>query len=98
MENGNEATVNGLRVLAESTKITRVNVDRLLDQHRIETAMKSGAWWAIRRNGQTQVWKRDARRIRIPYKCGFKGYGVITESDFLPDGRLDPQFYRMKEG
>lgn len=37
--------------------ITRKNVDRLLDAHKIECAMKNGKWWTIRRNGATKKWK-----------------------------------------
>ena len=63
-------------------RITRDNVDSLLDAGQIEIAMRNGRWWRIRRNGKTQTWKRDANRIRIPFKMGLYGHGAITEADF----------------
>ena len=69
--------------------ITRNNVDSLLDAGMIEVRMSrdlsdgSPRYWRIRRNGKTQTWKRDANRVRIPYKYGMYGYGVITETDFV---------------
>lgn len=69
-------------VMAEHNAITRDNIDALLDAGSIECAMRSGKWWTIRRNGATKRWKRDANRIRIPFKMGLYGYGAIDESDF----------------
>jgi len=63
--------------------ITRENIDRLLDARAIEIAMRNGNWWTIRRNGKTQKWKRDANRIKVPFKYGMYGYGSITETDFI---------------
>ncbi len=63
--------------------ITMDNVDDLLDAGHIEVAMRNGNWWRIRRNGATKRWKRDASRIRIPYKAGLYIYGAITETDFV---------------
>lgn len=62
--------------------ITRDNIDTLLDAGRLQVLMSSGRWWAIRRNGMTKRWKRDASRIYIPYKAGMYVYGSITETDF----------------
>lgn len=76
--------------------ITRHNVDQLLDAGKIEIAMRNGNWWKIRRNGKTQKWKKDADRIRIPYKAGLKVYGAISEDDFKFDGTLDPALFRLK--
>lgn len=80
--------------------ITRENVNELLDKGQIEIAMRSGKWWAIRRNGMTKRWKTDEQRIRIPYKFGLYGYGQITETDFCTyegvSGVLNPQFFRQK--
>ena len=75
------------------TKITRKNVDSLLDKGEIECAMRNGNWWRIRRNGATKTWKRDANRVYIPYKMGLYGYGAITETDF-ENGILNPAYYR----
>jgi len=76
---------NRFRVVesAECNRITRENVDALLDARSIEIAMSNGNWWIIRRNGQTKRWKRDATRICIPFKMGLYGYGTITERDFI---------------
>lgn len=63
--------------------ITRENVNALLDAGAIETLMTNGRWWRIRRNGRTQTWKRDANRVRIPFKVGLYEYGAITETDFI---------------
>ena len=79
-------------------QITRANIDALLDAHKIEVAMKGGwrsRWWTIRRNGATQRWKRDANRIRIPFKAVIYSYGAITETDFV-NGVLNENFYRIK--
>lgn len=78
----NDETVKELAALPSPPRITRANVDELIDSHRIEVKMASGAWWAIRRNGKTQTWKSQPGRIRIPYKYGFMGYGAITTWDF----------------
>lgn len=79
------------------TKITRDNIDQLLDSRMIQAAMSHGSWWLVRRNGQTKTWKKDATRIRIPIKFGFKGTGAITESDFGTDGTLDVTQFRVVE-
>ncbi len=80
------------------TPITRENVDAMLDAHRIEVAAFNGKWYTIRRNGATRRWKRDPRRIYIPFKVGFRNHGNITESDFfLIDGleQLNPTVFRI---
>lgn len=77
--------------------ITRHNIDQLLDAGQIEVAIKTGKWWRIRRNGKTQTRKKDAERIRIPFKAGMYLYGVITESDFKFDGTLRTDCFRIKE-
>jgi hypothetical protein len=35
----------------------------------------------VRRNGQTQVWKRDADKFRVPVKYGLREYSEITEQN-----------------
>lgn len=85
-----------LAALTEPVSITRENVDQLLDTHQLQVHMKSGAWWECRRNGATRRWKRDATRIYVPFKYGFKFYGNITEADFRPDGSLDLLYYRVR--
>jgi len=70
------------------TAITRSNIDALLDFGTVQVQMTSGNWWTIRRNGKTKTWKRDPRRVYIPFKCGFKVCGSITELDFNRDGTL----------
>lgn len=78
--------------------ITRHNVEELLDAGHIEMAMRNGNWWRIRRNGKTQKWKKDANRIRIPYKAGLKIYGAIVEEDFKADGTLRQDWFRLRDG
>jgi ribosomal protein L19E len=68
---------------AEANHITRENIDALIDAGVIQCLMTNGRWWTIRRNGRTQTWKRDPRRIRIPFKMGMYGHGAITENDFI---------------
>lgn len=90
-------TVAALAASAEPVHITRDNVEQLLDSHRLEIAMRSANWWAIRRNGVTKRWVKEPSRIRIPFKFGLKGYGAFTESDFDPQtGALSPKYYRVK--
>jgi hypothetical protein len=78
------------------TQITRANVDQLIDARKIQVAMNNGRWWTIRRNGATKRWKRDAKRIYIPYKAGMYVYGAIRETDFLPGGELNSGAYRVE--
>lgn len=77
--------------------ITRRNIDELLDKGVLQCHMRSGNWWNIRRRGRTKIWKKDGMRIRIPFKMWLYGYGSITEADFLPDGTLRTDYYRVKE-
>lgn len=77
------------------TMITRENIDELLDAGRIETLMRNGRWWAIRRNGATRKWKRDPSRIRIPIKYGFRSTYAIVEGDFGADGVLCRGAFRV---
>lgn len=79
------------------TKITRENINELLDAGKLQIAMKNGRWWTIRRNGATRRWIKSPERIRIPIKFGFKFFDAITEDDFGDIGWLDRQYYRIKE-
>lgn len=81
---------------APPISITRDNVDDLLDRRMIEAKWNSGRWYEIRRNGQTQKWKRTPERIQIPYKVMLRDYGQITTANFMPDGVLDPSMFRIK--
>jgi hypothetical protein len=63
--------------------ITHENINALIDARQVYAAMRNGAWWQLRRNGQTQTWKRDARRFRIPVKAGLKACYAITETDLI---------------
>lgn len=81
--NGNSNTVAELAEMTKPLLITRANIDDLMDRRMIQTRMKNGNWWDIRRNGKTQTWKSQPGRIRIPYKYGFRGYGAITTWDFV---------------
>lgn len=91
--NGHTNAVAALAVLTEPVRITRANIDDLLDRRMIEVHMKGGAWWEVRRNGKTQTWKSQPGRIRIPFKYGFKGYGAFTTWDFIK-----PNGGRMRDG
>jgi len=102
--------VSDLAAKATPIPITRENVDQLLDSRQLEIHMKNGNWWECRRNGATKRWKRDPRRIYVPFKYGFKNYGNITEADFgIPNGpdsfpqtkldgtgKLNPLYFRVK--
>ena len=85
------------REKANAVVITRDNVDSLLDRRQIEVAKSNGRWWEIRRNGATRTFKRDANRIEIPFKAGMRGYGTISQSDFLPNGVINPDTFRVKQ-
>lgn len=85
------------REKANSTMITRDNVDSLLDRRQIEVAMSYGKWWEIRRNGATKRFKRDPLRIIIPYRMGLLRHGTITEVDFGSSEILNPDVYRVKQ-
>lgn len=88
--------VNELAALTVPQYITRENIDDLLDKGVIEVHMTHDRWWAVRRNGRTQRWKRDPLRIRIPFKYGFKMYGCFETSDFSgPHGSLRTDFFRV---
>jgi len=63
--------------------VTRSNIERLLDEHRLQTIMASGRWWDIRRNGKTQTWKTQPDRFRIPFKYGLKFCGALTQADMV---------------
>jgi hypothetical protein len=90
-------TLAELAALTVPQYITRANVDELLDRGLLEVHMTSGRWWSIRRNGRTQTWKRDPRRIRIPFKYGFKFCGAIDEGDFKgPNDSLRTDLFRVK--
>lgn len=82
-----------------SLNITRDNIDALLDRHAIQYySPHRGKWYDIRRNGQTKRWKRDASRITVPCKIGFREAFQITEADFRSHDRraLDMSSYRVK--
>lgn len=72
------------------TKITRENIEQLLDNEQLYVAMAGGRWWRARRNGKT---RRSQRRIYLPIKLGFRFCSAIDESDFI-NGALRPEHYR----
>jgi hypothetical protein len=78
------------------TQVTRSNIDQILDSRQLYVALKNGRWWQARRNGATKTWKKDASRVYIPFKYGFKGYGQITET-YFHDGILDQSLFRHVE-
>lgn len=80
--------------------VTRENVEELLDSGRLCCAITTPSgikWWRIRRNGRTKTWRRDALRLRIPFKAGRYCCGAIEASDFLPTGLLNPKYFRALE-
>jgi hypothetical protein len=77
-----------------NTIVTRENFEQLLDDRRLQAMVGSARWWTMRRNGATQKWKRDARRIRVPFKVGLRGTGAITECNFNEVGVLDRYWFR----
>jgi hypothetical protein len=82
---------------SELKVVTRETIDAMLDAGKIETAMRNGKWWRIRRNGATKHWKRDANRICIPYKAEMNVFGQITESDFDAYGVLHNYHFRLAD-
>jgi hypothetical protein len=81
------------------TKLTRHNIDSLLDSGRLEVGMRNGRWWKLRRNGATKTWKTDPERIRVPVKAGMYTYDVIAtyRNDLGPRGGhlLDSPYIRI---
>lgn len=78
--------------------ITRENFEELLDKGNLFAAMHNGRWWKMRRNGATQRWKRDANRIRVPFKVGFKECGAIDETWFIREtGQVRADLMRHKD-
>ena len=66
-------------------------IERLLDECRLEVLMRNGRYWTIRRNGVTKRWARDNTRFRIPFKAGLKTYGAIESLDLANEGiRVKP--------
>jgi hypothetical protein len=61
--------------------LNQFDYEQALDAGQLFIAMRSGAWWQCRRNGQTKTWKRSPNRFYIPIKYGFRGYHAITETD-----------------
>lgn len=91
------ATVAELAALTVPVRITRENVDELLDAGRIEIHMRNGNWWSVRRNGKTKYWKRDKMRVYIPVKFGLKMTAQISEHDFRgPEQALDLDVFRVR--
>jgi len=79
-------------------RITRKNIDKMLDSGKLFVAMRNGNWWEARRNGATKTWKRDATRIRVPFKMGLYGYGAVETSDFDNEsGALCSDHFRHKD-
>lgn len=81
------------------TRITRDNVEHMLDYGEIEMKVRYtpvAAWWPIRRNGKTWHGVRHKYRISIPVKAGLTVFYKINESDFGDDGTLDPKRFRIK--
>lgn len=81
-------------------KLTRDNLESMLDSGRMEAAIRMGAgkpdrWWRLRRNGATKRWKRDPDRFEIPVKAGLRATTRITDADVLPDGTINPSFFRL---
>lgn len=80
---------DAFRIAESHAPVPRDALNQLLDKGLIEIRMArdlsdgSPRYWKIRRNGKTQTWKRDANRVRIPFKYGMYGYGAITEADFV---------------
>lgn len=66
----------------EMIRITRDNVNALLDRGLIYAHMTNGNWWRVRRNGMTRTWKTDVERLYIPIKAGLRTTSRITEHDF----------------
>jgi hypothetical protein len=78
-------------------RITRDNLDRLIDARAIQRLMNNGRWWTVRRDGRTQYWKRNPDRFRLPIKFGMYSYGAIDELDIYRgelsnNYRVDPRF------
>lgn len=70
---------------------TREALETALDSGRLFVHMRNGAWWQARRNGRTQLWKRDPDRFRIPLKAGLRAYGEATA-----EALADADLYRIK--
>ncbi len=74
-------------------KITRANVDRLLDAGVLFTLRPDDRWHLVYRSGRTRHHKSGDVDVPI-YVHG--GVGVINQRDFNADGLLDPEHFRHK--
>ena len=86
--------------VSDNIIVTRDNIDELLDGHALQIRLrpvlgKPEKWWTIRRNGQTGKRKKDPAFIRIPIKAGMFLYDRITTEDFLANGQLNPERFRL---
>lgn len=78
-------------------KVTRQNVELLLDAGLLYANVGSGRFWKASRDGATKRWKRDASRLRLPIKCGMYVKGQITEAHFDADGVLCAEYFKLLE-
>jgi hypothetical protein len=63
--------------------MTREEIEKALDEHRLEVAMTHNKWWKVRRNGKTKLWKRKEYRhkFEIPVKAGMNVFTYITHAN-----------------
>lgn len=47
------------------------NLNKALDEGRIEIAVQGDKWFKARRNGQTKLWSTRPSEFSIPVKVGF---------------------------
>ena len=61
--------------------VTREQAETAQEFHENGASNCDGTCRRWRRNGQTQTWKRQPDRFRIPVKHGMYAYGAITEEN-----------------
>jgi hypothetical protein len=55
-------------------------LETLLDTGRLQVWCGT-AWYDVRRNGKTRLWKRQPKRFAIPCKVGFRCCFTLTDAD-----------------
>ena len=81
------ATWDGVFPLAHGHSLSREQADRLLDSGQLYACMASGAYWLLRRNGETRTWKTRPGEYSIPVKAGLKSC-----ARFMHDWRAGDHF------
>jgi len=79
--------------------MTRSAFEAALDAGQLQTAIvyrEGTKWYNCRRNGRTQMWKRDSSRFEIPIKFRLRDT-MRVRSEHFNNGEIDRWFRINKE-